>query len=158
MRFADDFVWGTATSAYQIEGAWNEDGRGESVWDRFAHTPGKIANGDTGDVACDHYHRWRHDIGLMSQLGVNAYCFSISWPRVLPDGWTLNEAGLDYRECVYELPNDPHTLLPQVQQALGFGPHGRLESVWCDEIADGTKAQGRTVGWPSEHVALEFEP
>jgi beta-glucosidase len=95
--FPDGFIWGTATAAYQIEGAWNEGGRGESIWDRFSHTPGKVANGDNGDVACDHYHRWRDDIALMRELGVQAYRFSIAWPRILPDGiGAVNQAGLDF--------------------------------------------------------------
>lgn len=97
LSFPRGFFWGTATAAYQIEGAWNEDGRSESIWDRFSHTPGKIRNGDTGDVACDHYHRWREDIGLMRLLGLNAYRFSIAWPRILPTGrGQVNPAGLDF--------------------------------------------------------------
>ena len=82
--FPSNFVWGTATSAYQIEGAVHEDGRGPSVWDTFSHTPGRTRNGDTGDVACDHYHRYGDDIDLMADLGVGAYRFSVAWPRVLP--------------------------------------------------------------------------
>ncbi len=81
-----DFLWGTATSAYQIEGAWQDDGRGESIWDRFAHTPGHIRNGDTGDIALDHYHRYKDDVALMKSLGVRAYRFSIAWPRLFPQG------------------------------------------------------------------------
>lgn len=96
-KFPHDFLWGAATAAYQVEGAWNEDGRGESIWDRFSHTPGKIANGDTGDMACDHYRRWREDIALMRQLGLKAYRFSISWTRVLPKGkGAVNPAGLAF--------------------------------------------------------------
>ncbi len=96
-RFPDTFLWGAATAAYQIEGAWNEDGKGESIWDRFSHTPGKTQNGDTGDVACDHYHRWREDVALMRDLGLRAYRFSVSWPRVLPAGvGAVNNAGLDF--------------------------------------------------------------
>jgi beta-glucosidase len=77
-QFPRGFGWGAATASYQIEGAVHEDGRGESIWDRFSHTPGKIANGDTGDVACDHYHRWRDDITLMRELNLDAYRFSIA--------------------------------------------------------------------------------
>jgi len=76
-----DIVWGAATAAYQIEGATTEDGRGESIWDRFCATPGAIRNGDTGEVACDHYHRYRDDVALMKRLGLQAYRFSIAWPR-----------------------------------------------------------------------------
>jgi beta-glucosidase len=97
IRFPSNFTWGAATASYQIEGAWNEDGKGESIWDRFSHTPGKITNGDTGDVACDHYHRYPEDIALMHQLGLKAYRFSVSWPRVLPAGCgRVNPAGLDF--------------------------------------------------------------
>jgi len=84
--FPDQFVWGTATSSYQIEGATQEDGRGPSIWDTFSHTPGKTRGGDTGDVACDHYHRYLTDIGLMRDLGLNAYRFSVAWPRIFPRG------------------------------------------------------------------------
>ena len=103
--FPEGFYWGTATSAYQIEGAWNEDGKGPSIWDTFAHTPGKIQNGDTGDVADDHYHRYREDVGLMKDLGASAYRFSISWPRIFPQGvGTPNLRGIDfYNRLVDEL-------------------------------------------------------
>jgi beta-glucosidase len=97
LHFPDNFLWGAATAAYQIEGASDEDGKGESIWDRFSHTPGKVLNGTTGDVACDHYHRWRVDIALMRELGLQAYRFSISWPRILPAGvGAVNAAGLDF--------------------------------------------------------------
>ena len=97
LTFPPDFIWGAATAAYQIEGAWNEDGKGESIWDSFSHTPGKILHGDTGDVACDHYHRYTEDIALMRQLGLKAYRFSVSWPRVLPSGaGRINPAGLGF--------------------------------------------------------------
>ena len=97
MPFPRDFLWGAATASYQIEGAVAEDGRGESIWDRFSHTPGRVERGDTGDVACDHYHRYAADVDLMADLGFNAYRFSIAWPRVFPDGGTrLNRAGLDF--------------------------------------------------------------
>ncbi|NLD49628.1 MAG: beta-glucosidase [Clostridiaceae bacterium] len=95
--FPKDFIWGTATAAYQIEGGFNEDGKGESIWDRFSHTPGKIHNRDTGDTACDHYHRYEEDIILMKQLGIQSYRYSISWPRIFPDGkGKINQKGLDF--------------------------------------------------------------
>jgi beta-glucosidase len=99
--FPPDFVWGVATSAYQIEGAVAEGGRGPSIWDTFSHTPGAVDNDDTGDVACDHYHRWREDLDLMAELGIASYRFSVAWPRVMPDGRTVNQEGLDfYRRLV----------------------------------------------------------
>jgi beta-glucosidase len=97
MTFPQGFLWGSATASYQVEGAWKDGGKGESIWDRFSHTPGKVLNGDTGDVACDHYHRWPQDIGLMKSLGLQAYRLSIAWPRILPSGTgKVNPAGLDY--------------------------------------------------------------
>ncbi len=96
-KFPQDFIWGAATAAYQIEGAWNEDGKGESIWDRFCKTPGNVSDGHTGEVACDHYHRWQEDIGLMKRLGLQAYRFSVSWPRVLPQGrGPANLKGLEF--------------------------------------------------------------
>src|SRR5262245_19723987 len=85
-KFPKGFYWGTATSAYQIEGAWNEDGKGPSIWDTYSHTPGKIKNSDTGDVANDHYQRYKEDVKLMKDLGATAYRFSICWPRIFPQG------------------------------------------------------------------------
>jgi len=91
------FLLGVSTSAYQIEGAWNSDGKGESIWDRFAHTPGRVRNGDTGDVACDHYGRWAEDLDLIAAAGLDAYRFSIAWTRILPNGTgAINVAGLDF--------------------------------------------------------------
>src|SRR6266478_1096787 len=96
-RFPKDFAWGTATSSYQIEGAVDEDGRGRSIWDVFSHTPGKIADGSNADRANDHYHRYRQDVGLIKDLGVKAYRFSIAWPRVFPEGTgSPNPKGLDF--------------------------------------------------------------
>jgi len=96
-KFPHNFIWGAASAAYQVEGAWNEDGRGESIWDRFSHTPGNVSNGDTGDIACDHYHRWEEDISLMRRLGLKAYRFSTAWSRVLPNGrGRINPKGLDF--------------------------------------------------------------
>ena len=95
--FPSDFLWGTATASYQIEGAAHEDGRGVSIWDTFSRTPGKVKNGDTGDVACDHYHRFPEDIALMKELGVKAYRFSIAWPRLFPQGDSVREErGFDF--------------------------------------------------------------
>jgi beta-glucosidase len=103
VSFPKGFIWGTATAAYQIEGAVGEDGRGESIWDRFSHTPGKVFNGDSGDVACDHYHRFKDDIALMRELGVQAYRFSIAWPRIFPNGrGQINQAGLDFYQRLTE--------------------------------------------------------
>lgn len=91
------FQWGTATASYQVEGAWQEDGKGESIWDRFSHTEGKIITGETGDVACDQYHRYPEDIAIMKELGLTGYRYSISWPRVFPDGkGAVNQKGIDY--------------------------------------------------------------
>ncbi|MEI7642714.1 MAG: GH1 family beta-glucosidase [Chloroflexales bacterium] len=103
--FPAGFVWGAATSAYQIEGAARADGRGESIWDRFSHTPGKTQGGASGDIACDHYRRWRDDFALLANLGAGAYRFSIAWPRILPSGrGQVNQAGLDfYRRQVDDL-------------------------------------------------------
>jgi beta-glucosidase len=97
LGFPLEFTWGAATASYQIEGAWDKEGKGESIWDRFSHTPGKVVNGDTGDNACDHYHHWPQDIELMKDLGLQAYRFSIAWPRILPAGrGKVNQPGLDF--------------------------------------------------------------
>jgi beta-glucosidase len=105
LLFPPGFLWGAATAAYQIEGAASADGRTPSIWDTFSHTPGKVLGGDSGDVACDHYHRYRDDVGLMAELGLRSYRFSVSWPRVQPGGsGAANQAGLDfYRRLVDEL-------------------------------------------------------
>ena len=97
MSFPNGFLWGAATASYQIEGAAMEEGRGECIWTRFSHTPGKVANGDTGDVADDHYHRYPQDVALMKDLGLQAYRYSLSWPRVIPLGTgEINPLGLDF--------------------------------------------------------------
>jgi len=99
MPFPSGFLWGAATASYQIEGGVGEGGRGASIWDRFSHTPGNIEGGATGDIAADHYHRFGEDVGLMADLGLDAYRFSIAWPRLFPDGGgQLNRAGLDFYE------------------------------------------------------------
>ena len=97
MNFPEDFLWGTATAAYQVEGAVDEDGRGRSIWDTFSHTPGKVLHGDTGDIACDQYHHLDDDLDLMVELGIQAYRFSVAWPRIQPEGsGPANRLGLDY--------------------------------------------------------------
>ena len=105
MKFGKNFTWGVATASHQIEGAWRKDGKGESIWDVFNHEPGRIENGDTADVACDHYHRFREDVALMKELGVDAYRFSISWPRIFPEGTgEISETGVKfYSELIDEL-------------------------------------------------------
>ncbi|MGW0478828.1 GH1 family beta-glucosidase [Nonomuraea sp. NPDC003214] len=123
------FLWGTATAAYQIEGAADEDGRGPSIWDTFSHEPGRTRDGHTGDVACDHYHRWPEDVALMSELGVGAYRFSIAWPRVQPSGaGPANPKGLDFYERLVDallaagitpVPTLFHWDLPQAAQDRG---------------------------------------
>ncbi|HBN96165.1 MAG TPA: beta-glucosidase, partial [Firmicutes bacterium] len=105
LKFPKDFIWGVATASYQIEGASYEDGRGESIWDRFSKTPEKVLNGHTGDVACNHYHLYKEDVALIKGLGVDSYRFSIAWPRIFPNGsGQLNRKGIDfYRRLVDEL-------------------------------------------------------
>ncbi|HXP22670.1 MAG TPA: family 1 glycosylhydrolase, partial [Candidatus Sulfotelmatobacter sp.] len=100
-QFPKDFIWGVATASYQIEGAWNVDGKGESIWDRFAHTVGKVKGAATGDVACDSYHRYKEDVELAKTLNQKSYRFSTSWPRIQADGrGKPNQKGLDYYKRV----------------------------------------------------------
>ncbi|HEU5140277.1 MAG TPA: GH1 family beta-glucosidase [Bacillales bacterium] len=100
--FPKDFIWGTATASYQVEGAFNVDGRSESIWDRFTRTPGKVFEGHNGDVACDHYHRFKEDVKLMADLGIQSYRFSISWPRIFPEPNRLNPKGIDFYKRLLE--------------------------------------------------------
>jgi beta-glucosidase len=103
MDFPENFMWGTATASYQVEGAVGEDGRGTSIWDTFSHTPGKVYRGDTGDIACDQYHRLEEDLDLMVDLGIKAYRFSVAWPRIQPEGsGPANQKGLDYYRRLVE--------------------------------------------------------
>jgi beta-glucosidase len=130
--FPEGFVWGAATAAYQIEGSAGSDGRGVSIWDTFARTPGRVRNGDTGDVAADHYNRWRGDVALMRELGLNAYRFSIAWPRVQPEGkGAPNPSGLDFYsrlvDALLEAGIEPfvtlyHWDLPQALEDAGGWP------------------------------------
>jgi beta-glucosidase len=144
IKFPRNFYWGTSTAAYQIEGAWKEDGKGESIWDRFAHTPGKIKHGDTGDVACDSYHRWREDIALMRAMNLNSYRFSISWPRIQPTGsGPANSRGLDYYsrlvDALLEARIRPfvtlyHWDLPQALEDAGGWPNRDTASRFADYV------------------------
>jgi beta-glucosidase len=135
-----DFVWGAATSAYQIEGAVTADGRAPSIWDTFCRIPGAIDNGDTGDIACDHYHRWQQDIDLMRELNLQAYRFSIAWPRVLPAGTgQVNKAGLDFYDKLVD------GLL-----AAGIRPYATLYH-W--DLPQAVQDRG---GWPSRDTAYAF--
>ena len=103
MNFPKDFIWGAATAAYQIEGAAKEDGKGLSVWDTFAHTQGKVANGETGDVACDHYHKYKEDVALMKEMGLKSYRFSLCWPRILPEGvGKVNPKGFAFYDALID--------------------------------------------------------
>jgi beta-glucosidase len=142
--FPPDFGWGAAVSAYQIEGAVDEDGRGESIWDRFAATAGKIRNGDTGRFACDSYHRYAEDVGLMRELGLDAFRFSISWPRIHPEGrGRVNTAGLDFYDRLVDelLANEIepyvtlyHWDLPQALEDAGGWPVRKTAEAFADHV------------------------
>ena len=140
VTFPEGWVWGAATAAYQIEGAVREGGRGVSIWDTFSHTPGKTANGDTGDIACDHYHRFPEDITLMRELGLGGYRFSIAWPRIFPTGsGRPNAEGLDfYRRLIDEL------------HAAGIAPYVTLYH-W--DLPQALQDRG---GWGNRDTALRF--
>jgi beta-glucosidase len=145
LGFPPEFVWGAATAAYQIEGAVAEDGRAPSIWDTFCSTPGKVHNGDTGEVACDFYHRHRGDVALMRELGLAAFRFSIAWPRVIPEGrGRVNQAGLDfYDRLVDELleagirpfPTLYHWDLPQVLEDRGGWPARETATAFAEYVA-----------------------
>ncbi|HEX7084665.1 MAG TPA: GH1 family beta-glucosidase [Gaiellaceae bacterium] len=138
--FPGDFVWGAATAAYQIEGAVGADGRGESIWDRFCATPGKVRNGETGEVACDFYNRSAADIALMRELGLDAFRFSISWPRILPEGrGRVNQTGLDFYDRLVD------DLL-----AVGIAPYATLYH-W--DLPQVLEDEG---GWPNRATAEAF--
>ncbi|HOD50582.1 MAG TPA: GH1 family beta-glucosidase [Candidatus Hydrogenedentes bacterium] len=164
LRFPDGFVWGTATASYQIEGAWNEDGRGPSIWDTFVHTPGKVCDGTTGDVAVDHYHRYQEDVNLMAGLGLNAYRFSIAWPRIIPEGvGAVNEAGLDFYDrlvdALLEKNVTPYTTLfhwdlPQALQNAG----GWANRDICQQFADYAAVVVERLGDRVSHWITHNEP
>ena len=139
--FPDGFRWGVATSAYQIEGAWDEDGKGPSIWDTYAHTPGNIQNDDNGDIANDHYHRYQEDVDLIRDIGATAYRFSIAWPRIFPDGaGAPNQAGVDFYDRLVD------ALL-----AAGVEPFATLYH-WDLPQA----LQDRYGGWQSRETAKAF--
>ncbi|MFI2663812.1 GH1 family beta-glucosidase [Micromonospora carbonacea] len=138
--FPEGFVWGSATASYQIEGGATEDGRGPSIWDTYSHTPGRTLNGDTGDVAADHYHRWAEDLGHIAELGLAAYRFSISWPRVQPGGCgAFNRAGLDFYSRLVD------GLLERGVRPVATMYHWDLPQ----ELEDAG-------GWPARDTALRF--
>lgn len=162
--FPPDFVWGAATAAYQIEGAWNEDGKGASIWDTFSHLPDTIEDASNGDVACDHYHRWQDDIALMKSLNLMAYRFSISWPRVIPQGrGAINQAGIDFYsrlvDGLLEAGITPyatlyHWDLPQALQDSGGWPARSTADAFV-EYAD---VMTRTLGDRVRHWMTFNEP
>jgi len=140
LAFPAGFTWGAATAAYQIEGAPDADGKGPSVWDTFSHTPGKVRGGDNGDVACDSYHRYREDADLLRSLGLGAYRFSISWPRVLPDGaGRVNQAGLDYYRALLD--------------ALGERGIAAAATLFHWDLPQALQDHG---GWAARDTALRF--
>ena len=164
VSFPAGFLWGASTASYQIEGAANEDGRGKSIWDVFSHTPGRVKNGDTGDVACDHYHRWREDIDLLARGGFAAYRFSTAWPRILPaGGGAIEPRGLDfYDRLVDELIArhiEPwlclfHWDLPQALQEQG----GWTNRDVCQKFADYARIVAKRLGDRVKHWATFNEP
>jgi beta-glucosidase len=145
IQFPQGFLWGVATAAYQVEGAAAEDGRAPSIWDTFSHSPSRTTNGDTGDVACDHYHRFRDDVLLMKSLGVKAYRFSISWPRVMPKGkGRLNRKGLAFYDALVDellgagikpLVTLYHWDLPQALEDSGGWPRRQTADYFADYAA-----------------------
>ncbi len=162
--FPEEFTWGAATASYQIEGAWNVDGKGESIWDRYTHTSGKVKNGDTGDIAIDHYHHMQQDVQLMADLGLKAYRFSISWPRILPAGrGKINQAGLTFYDrlvdSLLEKNITPfvtlyHWDLPQILQDEGGWPQRSTAEAFV-EYAD---VVSRHLGDRVKHWVTHNEP
>jgi beta-glucosidase len=164
LLFPEDFAWGVASSAYQIEGAWKVDGRGESIWDRYVHSPGNVKDGSTGDVACDHYYRWPEDVAIMKSLGIRWYRFSISWPRILPDGHgQINQKGLDHYSQLVDglleadvtpLPTLYHWELPVALQETGGWPERETVAAFA-ELAH---VVSRHIGDRAKHWITHNEP
>jgi beta-glucosidase len=158
VKFPASFKWGTATAAYQIEGAWNQEGRGPSIWDDFSHTPGKISDSSNGDTACDHYRLWKEDVGLMKKMNLDAYRFSLSWSRMMPEGrGRLNEKGISfYDRLIDELlakKIDPfvtlyHWDLPSALQKGGGWENREIASWFADYTELAVKRFGdRVKNW-----------
>ncbi len=163
--FPDDFVWGVAAASYQIEGAVTEDGRGPSIWDTFSHRPGAIDNDDNGDVACDHYHRWPGDLDLIRSLGVASYRFSVAWSRVMPDGRSVNQAGLDFYKRLVDgmLERDIRPLMTlyhwDLPEALDDGGEaGWLSRDLPDRFVDFAMVLGKELGDRVPEVTTLNEP
>lgn len=166
-RFPEGFLWGMATSATQVEGAWNTDGKGESIWDRFGHTPGKIKGGGNADVACDQYHRYKEDVALMKRLNMKSYRFSTSWPRVLPEGTgRINQKGLDYYKRLADALLGAgirpfctiyHWDLPQALEDRGGWPNRDLASYYADFAGILAKHLGdRITVWAPFNMPVSF--
>jgi beta-glucosidase len=158
--FPDGFLWGTATSSLQIEGGCREGGRGESIWDRFAAARGRIADGSDASVACDHFHRWREDIELLKWLGAGAYRFSVAWPRVMPDGRSVNEAGFEFYDALVDALLEAgiqpfvtlyHWDLPQALQDKGGWSSRATAEAFVDYAAAVTKRLGDRVPFWATH-------
>jgi beta-glucosidase len=162
--YPDGFLWGAATSAYQIEGAAHEDGRGESIWDRFCATSGRVRNGDDGGIACDFYHRHREDVALLGELGATAFRFSIAWPRVLPEGrGRVNQAGLDFYDRIVDdllavgirpFVTLYHWDLPQALEDVGGWPARETAEAFAEYVDVVAQRLGDRVG----HWATHNEP
>lgn len=164
IEFPSEFVWGAATASYQIEGAWNEDGKGQSIWDTFSHTSGKIYNGDTGDTACDHYHLYKKDVALMAELGLHAYRFSTAWTRIFPEGrGKPNRKGRDFYDALIDQLLDQeidpwlcfyHWDLPQALQDKGGWQNRDMVYWFADYAAFVAEAYGDRV----KHFLILNEP
>ena len=154
-RFPANFMWGSATASYQVEGAWQEDGKGPSIWDTFAHTVGKVKGSDTGDVACDSYHRYKEDIAIMKRLNLKSARFSIAWTRIQPTGTgAVNQKGLDfyrrYVDALLEAGLRPmctvfHWDLPQALEDQGGWPNRDVYKQFADYAGIVSKALGDRV-------------